>query len=345
MYDPAAMTSKELVQLTLKGKPPPRVPTGPLAVHFCANVAGRSVRAYSSSARDLAESVLRYYERFRPDAIWLSADTWVSAEAMGARVGAVDDQQPFGGIGPSLIQTPADLERIPPPDVGSSGRYPLMLDALSRVVGALGKGVFVVACFDQYPFSLAAALMGIQEIMLKLADDPPFVEAVMERALEYATAYAGALEATGADMLSGGDSPAGLIGPALHRRVVLPFEQRMIRMLKQHTTKPVSLHICGNATPYLPAMVASGADVVELDHRVDLSEACRIVGSDATIWGNLDPVGLLAQSTSREVTLAARKAIKTVHDHHRSRFVLSSGCALALETPFENLDALIKAPL
>ena len=29
--------------------------------------------------------------------------------------------------------------------------------------------MFIVACFDQYPFSLAAALMGINEIMLKLA--------------------------------------------------------------------------------------------------------------------------------------------------------------------------------
>ena len=157
----------------LAGQPVPRVPTGPLAVHYCAGVAGCTLRQYTTNARVLADSVIRYYERFRPDAVWLSADTWVSAEAMGARVGATDDNQPFGGIGEPLVATAADIQHIPAPNVGSQGRYPLMLEALSRIIEALGKEVFIVACFDQYPFSLAAALMGINEIMLKIVDDPP----------------------------------------------------------------------------------------------------------------------------------------------------------------------------
>ena len=36
----------------------------------------------------------------------------------------------------------------------------MMLEALERIRQALGDEVFVVACFDQYPFSLACALMG-----------------------------------------------------------------------------------------------------------------------------------------------------------------------------------------
>ena len=44
-------------------------------------------------------------------------------------------------------------------------------------------------------------------------------------------------------------------------------------------------------------MASSGADVLELDHLVDLREACRVVGPDIALWGNLDPVRLLAQWT------------------------------------------------
>ena len=84
------MNSKALVTAALEGVAVPRVPVGPLAVHFCARLAGYSLRQYSTSAGALAESVVRYYERFRPDAVWVSADTWVSAEAMGAKVGATD---------------------------------------------------------------------------------------------------------------------------------------------------------------------------------------------------------------------------------------------------------------
>ena len=337
------MTSRDIVHAALDGQPTPRVPTGPLAVHFCAGLAGYSLRQYTTDAKALADSVVRYYERFKPDAVWLSADTWVTAQAMGAKVGAADDSQPFGGIGEPLVQCAADIDRIPSPDVGCQGRYPLMLEALSRVVEMLGEEVFIVACFDQYPFSLAAALMGINQLMLKVVDDPPFVRALMARGSEYAAAYAGALSDAGADLLSGGDSPAVLLGPDFYEELVLPAEKRLIADVKAATRKPVSLHICGNATPILPAMARAGADVLELDHAVDLGAACRIVGPGIGLWGNLDPVNVLARGTSAVVDRKAREALSTVQAAGHRRFVLSSGCTLAVETPSQNLDALIHA--
>jgi MtaA/CmuA family methyltransferase len=311
-------------------------------VHFCSRVAGISIRRYSTDARQLAESVVRYYERFRPDAVWISADCWVSAEAMGATVTSTGEDQPFGGTGQPRVQVASDVDRIPPPDPGSQGRYPLMLEALQRVVQALGQNATVVACFDQYPFSLAAALMGIDTLMLKLTDDRPMVEALMERCLQYGRAYACAMSDAGADLLSGGDSPAGLVGPRTYRTVALPFETRLIEAIQAATGKPVSLHICGNALPLLGDMAESGASVLEIDHQVNLAEACRRVRPDVTLWGNLDPVGTLAQATAETVRGAAQKAIQTVRACGHRRFVLSSGCTLAMETPFENLEALLE---
>jgi MtaA/CmuA family methyltransferase len=310
-------------------------------VHYCAGLAGVSIRDYTTNPQILAECVIRYYERFKPDAIWLSADTWISAGAMGARVGATEDNQPFSGLGQPLVQTASDIDRIPAAHL-ELGRYPVMLEALTRIKYALGKDVFIVACFDQYPFSLAAALMGINSIMLKLVDDPTFVLALMERALEYAQTYAGALTMAGADLLSGGDSPAGLIGPLLYEQIAWPYEKRLIKEIKQSTDKPVSLHICGNATPYLKLMAGSGADVLELDHQVDLRTACQLGGPKVALWGNLDPVRVLAQGSVAEVQQAARHALATVAAEGHQRFVLSSGCTLAMETPAENLDAMLK---
>lgn len=337
------MNSKQLVAAALAGQPVPRIPTGPLAVHFCAGHAGHSLRQYTTDAATLADSVIRYYERFRPDAVWLSADTWVSAEAMGAQVGAHGDNQPFGAIGGPLVTRASDIDRIPAPDIGSQGRYPLMLEALDRIVAALGREVFIVACMDQYPFSLAAALMDINEIMLKLYDDPPLVEALLERCAEYTFAYGTALAAAGADMLSGGDSPAGLVGPALYGEIVQPAETKLIAKLKAAVRIPVSLHICGNATPILPLMAASGADVLEIDHAVHLADACRIAGPEIALWGNLDPVSVLARGNPEMIGTEAAAAIAAVRAASHPRFVLSSGCTLAVGTPPENIDALIRA--
>jgi MtaA/CmuA family methyltransferase len=336
------LSSRQIVTRALAGEPLPRPATGPLAVHYCARLAGVSLRQYTIDPQVLADCVVRYYERFRPDAVWLSADTWVTAQAMGAAVAFVSDDQPLGGTGDPAIRTAAELDRLPPPDPESQGRWPLMLDALRRVRAALGDEVFLVACFDQYPFSLACALMGLEQVMLRLVDDPALVLAVMERGLEYASAYAQALAAAGADMVSGGDSPAGLLGPDLYRDVALPFERRLIASVKASTTAHVSLHICGNATPLLADMARSGADVLELDHQVNLAAACRCVGPRVAIWGNLDPVAVLARGTAADVRRAAHEALQAVAQAGHRRFVLSSGCTLAVETPEANLAALFE---
>lgn len=339
----ATFTPKQIVHRALRGLAVPQVATGPLAVHCCARWAGKSLREYSSDPGVLADCVLRYYEQFQPDAVWISADTWVTAQAMGATVAFPGEDQPMGGVGRGRIRTLEDVAAIPPPDPASQGRWPMMLEALRTVVKALGDRVFVVGCFDQYPFSLACALMGIEQLMLSLSDNRPLVEALLERCTEYTVAYARAMAEAGSDMLSGGDSPAGLIGPALYRDVALPFEKKAIAALQAECGVPISLHICGNSSPILADMAESGADVFELDHQVDLSAACRILGPDAAIWGNLDPVGLLAQGDAERVRAATESLLRTVQESGHRRFVFSSGCALAVDMPPDNLRAMLDA--
>jgi uroporphyrinogen-III decarboxylase len=86
-----------------------------------------------------------------------------------------------------------------------------------------------------------------------------------------------------------------------------------------------------------------GADVLELDHAVDIGEACRAVGSEIALWGNLDPVRVLSQGTPDQVRSEARQVLAAVEAAGHRRFVLSSGCTLAMETPAESLEALMAA--
>lgn len=358
--------SRTVVGRAVCGGALPRIPVGPLAVHFCARWAGVSLRTYTLDARVLADCVIQYYEAFRPDAVWLSADTWVTAEAMGAAVAFPGDEVPLGGTGEPRVRTAADLDRIPPPDPYSQGRWPLMLEALPRIRQGVGPDVWIVACFDQYPFSLACALLGIQRAMMLLMEDRPLVEALMERCLEYTVAYAAALAQGGADLLSGGDSPAGLIHPTLYREVALPFEARVIQQLHEQTTLPVSLHICGDTRHRLIDMVRSGADVLELDEQVDWQTVLTLrdrqfrpdAGDDLVdrhsesspvdarvrwpcIWGNLS-TQRLAAGTPDQVRCATRDLIRFLQRHHLPGWVVSSGCTLAPDTPPENLRAMIQ---
>ncbi len=337
------MTGRQRMLAALAGEPVDRAPVSPLAVHSCAPLVGASLRQYSLSAETLATAVVRYAELFEPDAVWVSADTWVTAEAMGVQVKAAREDQPLAGTGAPLVRTLADAEAIPPPDPGRNGRYPLMIEATRRVRKTLGEEAFIVACFDQYPFSAACALMGIEHAMTAAIGQADLLRVVMQKAADYAVVYGEALVEAGADMLSGGDSPAGLLGPRLYRDVAAGPEREVIKRLQTAVGKPVSLHICGDTTALLPLMARSGAEVLEIDHRVNLARAAEVCGPEVTLWGNLDPVTMLLRATPADVSAATARLVRDMAAAGHRRFVASSGCTLAVGTPAENIKAMFAA--
>jgi MtaA/CmuA family methyltransferase len=337
------MTSRQLVQAALAGDETPRFPAGPLAVHNTAALAGVSIEDYTLDPAVMVDCVCRYYERFRPDAVWLSADTWITAEAVGAAVAFPGAGQPMGGTDETLVRSAVDIDRLPASDPESLGRMPKMLEALRLLRARLGDEVFIVGCFDQSPFSLACALADINEVMMLLVTDPPFVEALLEKCIEHAAAYAVALGRAGADMLSTGDSPAGMIGPDFYEELALPAERRVFEAIRAGCGVPSSLHICGDSTHILSAMATSGAEVLEIDHQVSLDDACRMVPDTVALWGNVDPVEVMNNGTPEAVRRACAEAVETVRRHGRRRFVLSSGCTLAPGTPPENIAAMIES--
>ena len=337
------MTSKELVKTAIKGEPVHQPACGPLATFFCASDAGIALREFTLDPDVQVECILRYFEKYRPDAVWISVDTWVTAEAMGAPVFSPLGDQPLTGPPEGFVSTVQDLERIPSPDPYTRGRQPVMLEVLTRVVESLGRDTFVVGCFDQSPLSLACQAMGMASLMTCIIEDRSFVADLLEKCLEHALAYAEAMASCGADMLSTGDSPAGLLGPDLYSSVALPWEQKLFSLLREQTDKILSLHICGNTLAILPSMAVSGAHVLEIDHLVDIGDAFAMAGDQVALWGNIDPVRALLNGSPEDVTSAVSSALDRVESVPGHRFVLSSGCILAPETPSENLQALFSA--
>ncbi len=333
------MNSKQLVYNALAGKDIPRIPNGPLAVHFCSKIANVSIKDYTLEPQIMADAILQYYERFKPDAVWVSADTWITAEAMGASVAFPNESQPLGGFGKPLVKDHKDMEKLPTKQIIERGRIPNMLEALSRVVKEIGNKVFIVGCFDQSPWSLVCALMGIGNAMVKLMTDPVFIEDLLVKCTACCIEYGKAMASTGADMLSTGDSPAALIGRDLYKLVALPAEQKVFSALKK-TDAILSLHICGNTTDILPDMVNSGADVLEIDSLVDLDKACAIAGNKIALWGNLNPVDSLEYQNKDELLKELNHIKSIITKHKQNRFILSSGCTLTMNTNIENLELL-----
>ena len=86
--------------------------------------------------------------------------------------------------------------------------------------------------------------------------------------------------------------------------------------------------------------MATGAAVLEIDHKTNLARAKEAAAGKTCLLGPIN-TGLLATGTPQEVDDACREAIEIMGTG--GGFILGPGCALGPETPAENIHALIEA--
>lgn len=185
-----------------------------------------------------------------------------------------------------------EVERYPWPD-------PAFFDyaTAARQAEAL-RDYAVRGPYWQPLFCRVAALMGLEEALVKLAVQP----AVFEAALEAVTCRVEQmvrrlLETCGEALpiLCLGDDFATqrglMISPAQWRRYLKPRYARLFAIGKQHG-KPVWFHSCGDITPVLPDLLEIGMDVWETVqlHTLPWSPAQlkRKYGRDLTFFGGVN---------------------------------------------------------
>jgi len=148
-----------------------------------------------------------------------------------------------------------------------------------------------------------------------------------------AIAFAEAQVEAGADIIGLGDAVASLISVDMYREFALPYEQRIFEAVHRKGGL-ARLHICGNTNRIIPDMLASGADIIDLDYMVDLGKAAALYEGRAALCGNFNPVTVMLQGTPAEV----EQAVLTCAGLGGSRWFCGAGCEIPDETPVENLQ-------
>ena len=104
----------------------------------------------------------------------------------------------------------------------------------------------------------------------------------------------------------------------------------------------VKLHICGNTSHLLADMVGSGADLFNVDHMVDLTEARKVYKSAGRCYkGNLNPTAGMLQASTQDCEGAAMACLRVAQG---SRYMLSPGCEVPAGTTDEVFQAFCQAP-
>lgn len=350
------MNSLTRVRTVLAGGVPDRVPVDLHNFMMVAQTSGIPFPEFFQNGEAMAEGQIQAWREFGHDVLLLENGTAALAEACGAAVEYMEGSAPVCH-GPA-IQSLDDIDKLVVPDPHKVHPLTENLKATRIVANEIGDKAFIVGRADQGPFSLAAMLLGMEEFLFRLAQadgarsgrrnsggDPELAKKLhrlLEFALEVTTRYAYAQIEAGAHMTSIGESLSGpdVCSPKSYRTFEWAYAKRMVNNLKAHNIE-LAYHICGDATAIVPDMVETGAAVLELDYKIDMSLVKAATRGRTTVLGPVDPSGVMALGTPYDVEDAAQEAIALLGEG--GGLILGPGCALPPRTPPDNVHALIEA--
>ncbi len=335
------MDSIERVQAAIDLRQPDRIPVDLHNFQPAAKSMGLPLSEVFRSGELLAEAMLKAWREFGHDMILLENGTACNAQACGVEVVYRADAAPAAHI--PVLKRLEDVDKLEVPDPFTAFPMCEIIKATRILSKEIGDKAWIVARADQGPMDLAAQLFGIQELMLAIAlgEQPELIHKLLDFSRRVATRYAFALIDAGGRSTSIGEPIAGpdLISPQHYRQYPFIHEKRMVDELKKAGII-LANHICGNTIPIIDDFIATGAQILEIDHKTDRCKAKNAARHKTCLLGPIN-TSLLLEGTPQEVEEACRETIEIMAPD--SGFILGPGCALDPNVPADNIHALIES--
>ncbi|MBQ1216924.1 MAG: uroporphyrinogen decarboxylase family protein [Clostridia bacterium] len=308
----------------------------PILSFPCVSLLGCSVKELISDSDKQAEGMALIAARTDSAASVSLMDLSVEAECFGATVRFSDDEVPT--VTGRLIedQDAADALQVPAVGAARSGLY---IDAIRKAVPRISDRPVFAGIIG--PFSLAARLLDVQEIMIDCYDDPDMVHTVLEKATQFLIEYAKAYKEAGADGVVMAEPVAGLLSPALEEEFSSPYVKRITDAVQDDSFLMI-YHNCGDNTPRMVDSLCSiGAAAYHFGNSISMKDMLGKFPANVPVMGNVDPARTLRMGTPESVRAETLERMRECCVH--PNFVISSGCDIPPMTPWENLDAFFGA--
>ncbi len=191
------------------------------------------------------------------------------------------------------------------------------------------------------PYSLAARLRDVSEIMMDSYDDPDMVHVLLQKSTEFLISYAKAYKEAGANGIVIAEPVAGLLSPDLAAEFSAPYVKKIVDAV-QDDSFLIVYHNCGGAVvAQLPSILSIGASAYHFGNAIDMLDVLQKVPDDTICMGNIDPAGEFRGGTPDSMREATLSLLKKCSGY--KNFVLSSGCDIPPLSKWENIDAFFAA--
>lgn len=308
----------------------------PILSFPCVSLIGVSVRELINDSNLQAEGMKKIADRTNAAAAVSFMDLSVEAECFGASVVVSDGEVPT--VKGRIVNDADDADAISIPSVGS-GRTNIYIDAIKKATEMITDRPVLAGMIG--PFSLAARLLDVTEIMVDCYDDPDMVHIVLSKVTDFLIEYAKAYKAAGANGIVMAEPVSGLLSPSLEAEFSSPYVKRVVDAV-QDDDFILIYHNCGGNTPrMISSLLSFGAAAYHFGNAVDMVEMLEKIPHDVVVMGNVDPAGVLRMGTPESVRETTLDIMKKCAGYQN--FVISSGCDIPPLTPWENIDAFFEA--
>lgn len=281
-----------------------------------------------------AEVTIQPVDILKVDVAILFSDILVPIEAMGMKLEFSESKGP-------ILYDPvrSDIAISKLRKIKSEEDVPFVMEAIKILVKKLNVPLIG---FSGAPFTLATYMIeggssknfiNTKKMMFRT---PDLYAKLMDKITDTVINYLQAQIDAGVHAIQVFDSWAGILSPSDFETYALPYVQRIVAAFKGKV--PV-IYFAFNGSAMLKKVKQSGADVLGIDWRIDISDAVNALGTDVAVQGNLDPCALFGtKDIIKEGVSRILQGAKGAKGH-----VFNLGHGILPETPVENAVAMVEA--
>jgi uroporphyrinogen decarboxylase len=330
------MKPKEVIMMTLTGELPERVPAALMGGGMW------SVYHHGANFEDLSVDAVKMSDMLVEMAGVLQSDiVYVGSGYPNFPVAALGGKMKFREIGVPDLEAPIvtsgeDIAKLDLSLIDGDRVLNTIREAFKITNSKIGKD-YIVSMTAWGPFTRGARLVGEETLIKAVLKRPSFVESILAFASELLVRLFEPLVSEGEiELITLGDPTASgdIISRKHFERFALPYIRKFTDWAKSRGVSTL-LHICGDTTDRLDLYPHSGADCISLDQKTDIRKAKEVLHGRMCFAGNIDPVTVMLQGTTREVEDTCRKVIEAVGTE--GGFVLMPGCDIPPTIPYENI--------
>ncbi len=332
------MKPRERVEAVLNFTEPDRIPVIPPFQGFWALIAaGVKVPEHFAFPERGASAQLWALERAPFDALEVFWDWLTPSEVCGCKIAYPEESNP-ATMEPA-IKTLADTSKLQMPNIKAHRRSMEDFRIASELNKKLKDERFTYITIA-LPFTLAGDLRGVEKMMLDILKKPEELKPLMKYSQEVLLEYLALASDVGADGVCWCDpsASAGLISPKHYRAFAMPYEKAVVDATR-HLGQKALMHICGNTSDRLDAILEVSPDLMSLDYMVDLAKVERILGGHVAYMGNVDTTDIFTKKPG-DITEGAKRCMGVAG---KRGYALGAACDIPIGSPLENVMALANA--